>query len=279
MTKTCFVIGPIGEVGSPIRTAADGFIEYIVGRCPALAEFDYGPAVRADRLSEPGRITSQIIRLLLDSDLVVADLSGNNPNVYYELSLRHAIGKPVIHMAEQGTIPSFDIRDNRTIFYSMDIRVVEAAREQLADQIRRVHDTDYKPMNPILETIGLINLENRKDPGADLIASIVRNIEGVNANVERLTSTVNTLVRADNLRTLAASMGTPSVLSGLGAPYGWGATAMGSGKGILSGLLADAAPLNSSSTSSGGGGDEPNPAPDEHTADPPQDGGPKRSQH
>src|SRR5438105_14614412 len=120
MPKTCFVIGPIGEAGSPTRTAADDFMQYIVNPCPALAEFEYDPPLRADKLGEPGRITSQIIRLLNDADLVVADLTGSNPNVYYELSLRHARAKPAIQLAHRGTLPSFDIYDSRTIEYTMN---------------------------------------------------------------------------------------------------------------------------------------------------------------
>jgi hypothetical protein len=97
MPKTCFVIGPIGEAGTDDREDADAFMKYIVAQCSALAQFDYGPPVRADQMPEP--ITSQIIKLLKEADLVIADLTSNNPNVYYELSLRHALGKSVIPMA------------------------------------------------------------------------------------------------------------------------------------------------------------------------------------
>src|ERR1051326_3457979 len=104
MPKSCFVIGPIGEAGGLIRAAADAFMTYIVEPTLGRPEFAYAtPVLRADKLGEPGRITSQIITLLMEADLVISDLTGNNPNVYYELSLRHALGKPAIHMAENGT--------------------------------------------------------------------------------------------------------------------------------------------------------------------------------
>ena len=135
MSRKCFVISPIGEAGSPIRSNADDLMEYIVAPCPALREFAYDPPIRADSLNEPGRITSQVIKLLMDADLVIADLTGNNANVYYELSSRHAIGKPAIHMAFDGTPLSFDVRDNRTIFYTMHSRIAENARNELSDQI------------------------------------------------------------------------------------------------------------------------------------------------
>jgi hypothetical protein len=99
----CFVIGPIGEAGSEIRAAADDFMKYIVLPVVSKKGCEYDAPIRADSMNEPGRITSQIIKLLMDADLVIADLTGNNPNVYYELCLRHALGKPVIHMASDGT--------------------------------------------------------------------------------------------------------------------------------------------------------------------------------
>ncbi len=147
MPRTCFIIGPIGEPGGDVRQAADDFMQYIVNACPALKELDYSDPIRADQLNEPGRITSQVIKLLIEADLVIADLTNNNPNVYYELSLRHAIGKPVIHMVEAGTILSFDVRDNRTIAYTMHARVAEGASAELARQIHRVHSAGLSALS------------------------------------------------------------------------------------------------------------------------------------
>jgi len=55
MSKTCFVIGPIGEQGSKVRADADDFMKYIVAACPALDEYEYGDPIRADQLNEPGK--------------------------------------------------------------------------------------------------------------------------------------------------------------------------------------------------------------------------------
>jgi hypothetical protein len=105
--KTCFVIGPIGASGSPEREHANTFLQYIVKPCNAFAEFDYADPVRADQIAAPGQITTQIIEHLLHDDLVIADLTGHNPNVFYELSLRHAIAKPVVQMGEYHYLSTF----------------------------------------------------------------------------------------------------------------------------------------------------------------------------
>lgn len=205
MGKTCFVIGPIGDPGTQTRADADDFMEYIVSPCPALKEFDYEKPVRADHLNEPGRITSQIIKLLMEADLVIADLTGSNANVYYELSLRHALGKPVIHMATVGTHLSFDVRDNRTIFYTMHSRMAEDARTALADQIKHVHQKGYKPTNPIIETAGIIKLEQSGDPQQEAIGQVMRMIEGLGEQI----AAVQAQQRYPNLALHYAGLATP----------------------------------------------------------------------
>src|SRR6478609_9478228 len=77
-TKTCFVIGPIGETGSEIRTRSDKVFKYIIK--PVVTECGYHSIERSDMDSRPGLIGSQIINRLIDDDLVIADLTGHNPN-------------------------------------------------------------------------------------------------------------------------------------------------------------------------------------------------------
>jgi hypothetical protein len=188
LTKVCFVICPIGQPGSDTRVAADDFMKYIVAPC--AEELGYDTPIRADGLPEPGRITSQIIGLLNSADLVIADLSGDNANVYYELSCRHAIGRPAIHTAVEGTRLPFDVADNRTIFYTMHASRVERAREELAKQIKRVEQPGYKASNPILDALGLITLEKSAEPMQQAIASLARQMANLQGDIGDLRSSL-----------------------------------------------------------------------------------------
>jgi hypothetical protein len=110
---TCLIIGPINYPGSTVRAQADRLRREIID--PVLHQFGYSPALRADDLSTPGRVNDQVVRLLLSADLVIADLTDGNPNACYELAIRHATGKPFVHMtAGRGPIP-FDLADQRAI--------------------------------------------------------------------------------------------------------------------------------------------------------------------
>jgi hypothetical protein len=142
--KTCFVICPIGDDNSEIRTHSDRLLEHII---KPVTEPNYIVS-RADHISDAGRITAQIMRSLGEADLVVADITGLNANVMYELGIRQALNRPVIHMAATGTKLPFDVGDIRTIFYGFDIEQVKAAIKQLRGQVESYETGSAIPWNP-----------------------------------------------------------------------------------------------------------------------------------
>jgi hypothetical protein len=208
MGKSCFVIGPIGEASSETRAHANDLIEYIIN--PAIAALGYDPAQRADHMPEPGRITTQIIRQLNESDVVIADLSFNNPNVFYEVSIRHAIGRAVVHMAVENTRLPFDLRDNRTIFFTMQARRAEEARSELKRQIVHLESDAYRPSNPILEAVDVISLQSSDN-------DVLRAIGAVNSNLEVMASRIAALEDQTQRRTLPIMANMNGRLTGLEA--------------------------------------------------------------
>ncbi len=142
----CFVISPIGDPDSDTRRYADKVLNHIIKRSLMPAGFK---VVRADEISEPGTINLQVIRRIVSSELVVADLTGTNPNVMYELAIRHASQKPVILMLASGASIPFDIASERTILYDLnDIESIDNARDQLAQQGKAVLDKQFRADTP-----------------------------------------------------------------------------------------------------------------------------------
>jgi hypothetical protein len=170
---TCFVIAPIGEADSDIRRRSDQVLKHVVR--PAAKNCGF-VAVRADEISEPGLITTQVIQHIVDDPMVVADLTGKNPNVFYELALRHALRKPYVQIIQKGERIPFDVAGVRTIEVDhRDLDSVESARMEIERQMHAANNT-HEIESPISVAVDLDRLRKSDNPEerqlADLFASL-----------------------------------------------------------------------------------------------------------
>lgn len=148
---TCFYISPIGEEKTEHRSHADLFLGSIVE--PALEEFKL-KVVRADKIGKAGMITAQILEYILKSKLVVADLSYHNPNVFYELSLRHVCRLPTVQIIRKSDKIPFDLEQFRTIQVDMTsiftmVPNLQTYKAEIATQVRMALKDPDSVDNPI----------------------------------------------------------------------------------------------------------------------------------
>ena len=159
-SKTCFIISPIGSETSETRIYFDKVRRHIIE--PVVSELGYS-TIRADEIPKPGTITKQIIEHLVNDDLVIADLTLKNPNVFYELAVRHAVGKPVILMGAIGDTIPFDLAAQRVIFYNLDPDNIVEAKEELTRQISSVESKKFIVDSPIESSIALEQPKTNND--------------------------------------------------------------------------------------------------------------------
>jgi hypothetical protein len=125
--NTCFVIMPFG-------TPFDDYYKEIL--VPAIRRADLLP-VRADEINKPGVIINQIWKGIQDAIVCVADVSGRNANVMYELGLAHATAKPVVQLVQQADDLPFDLRAYRHIVYRTEQpRWAESLAKNLEKMLR-----------------------------------------------------------------------------------------------------------------------------------------------
>ncbi len=190
--KVCFVIAPIGEEGSDIRRRSDQVFKHIV--TPAAKECGY-ETIRADTISEPGMITSQVIQHLLDDALVVADLTGRNPNVFYELAVRHAVRKPVVQVIQAGEPIPFDVSQSRTI--QVDHHDLDSAARCRDELIKQIHAVEHDPANvdtPISVAIDVQHLRESKNPlekSSAEIMSMLQDMRGRSFDIMQMMSVLH----------------------------------------------------------------------------------------
>jgi hypothetical protein len=146
---TCFVIGPIGNrlaaVGTREREVYEEALRVMAEVIePACASHGLTP-VRADSIARAGEITAQVFRRLHEDDVVIADLTDANPNVMYELGLRHTRDKLTVQIGEFGRLP-FDVSTIRTIQFSRSPVGLITARDELIQVLETGIRGDYDPV-------------------------------------------------------------------------------------------------------------------------------------
>jgi hypothetical protein len=152
--KYCFVICPIGIEGSEERKHSDMLLKHLIE--PVLHKFGL-KVVRADKIDKSGLITQQIFENLLKATLCIADLSFNNPNVFYELGVRHMSQLPSIQIIKKGDKIPFDVSHGRTIVIDTSdvytlIDRMESAKKELYEYVKGIVDnlqTEVSDDNPI----------------------------------------------------------------------------------------------------------------------------------
>ncbi|PER45281.1 hypothetical protein [Bacillus thuringiensis] len=131
--KKCFIVCPIGSEDSPQRKRSDIVLKYIIE--PICNEFEF-EVIRVDKINSVDRIDNTIIEHLKTAELVIADMTEHNPNAFYEMGFRHALGKPLIPIMEEETKIPFDVANLRTITYATnDLDKAETAKQRLRETI------------------------------------------------------------------------------------------------------------------------------------------------
>ena len=172
--KVCFVISPIGDEDSETRKRSDQVLKHII--TDAVKQLDY-EVIRADKISEPGIITTQIIQYIVDSELVIADLTERNPNVFYELAIRHATRKPLVQLIKKGETIPFDVAATRIIQFDIhNLDSVASAKEEIILQIQSLELGKGEVNNPISASFDLKMLKESNNEEDRSIADVLEAI-------------------------------------------------------------------------------------------------------
>ncbi len=231
-------MNPKAFVLMPLASEFDDIYEYLIRGAVSEAGFDVG---RADDVRNQRNILADIVQAIGASDLIIADLSTANPNVYYELGLAHAFGRKVILLAQDIEEVPFDLRSYRVVTYTTHFSRINEAREELRQLAVGARDRTVQFGSPVSDfsvlsgsepvTPGSVlpkDLEGRKDDRgfldfqsdleesfeiiSNVLAEVGTRFQSLNPEVttagEQLRDSTNTSTkkRRTIVRTLASSL-------------------------------------------------------------------------
>lgn len=152
--KTCFIIMPISDQDGYEKGHFSRVYQHIIK--PACEQAGFKP-LRADDEIKTNYIVIDIIKKILESDMVICDLSAKNPNVLYELGIRQSFNKKVVLIKDNRTARIFDIQGLRTIDYDDNLRVdeVQKAIISISKSIKETYEQSEDDVNSLLQLLSI----------------------------------------------------------------------------------------------------------------------------
>lgn len=151
---TCFVIMPISDQEGYDIGHFGRVYEHLIK--PACIQAGFTP-MRADEQSKTNYIVIDIIKKILESDMVVCDLSAKNPNVLYELGIRQAFNKRALLIKDKKTTKIFDIQGLRYIDYNEDLRIdsVQSRVLEISKGIKETYEASESEINSLIQLLSI----------------------------------------------------------------------------------------------------------------------------
>jgi hypothetical protein len=152
--KKCFVVMPISDQEGYEKGHFNRVYEHLIK--PACEKVGF-IAIRADEEVKTNYIVVDIIKKILDSEMVICDLSAKNPNVLYELGLRQAFNKKVVLIKDKKTSRIFDIQGLRTLDYDNTLRIDEVNKsiDQISKTILETYESKGGEINSLIQLLAI----------------------------------------------------------------------------------------------------------------------------
>lgn len=143
-------------------------------------------------MANSGLITKTIIEQIISADLVIADLTGNNPNVFYELAIRHSYRKPAIQIIKGDIEIPFDVSNMRTISYDTTLSGANLAKKEIEAMLKAIENGE-SVHNSISEVSALLNLsENSTEENAEILSTLLLEVQQIPDNLKALENNIET---------------------------------------------------------------------------------------
>lgn len=182
----CFVLMPISDVHGYEPGHFGRVYEHVLK--PAIIDAGYSP-VRADDTIKTDYIVVGIIQKIVESEMVICDFSARNPNVMYELGIRHAFNKPVALIKDRRTDKVFDIQGLRYVEYDDALRIdtVQKDISKISGAIQETATANGKGVNSVVQLAGITAAEipARQQVSGETqlilsaLASLERRVDGI----------------------------------------------------------------------------------------------------
>lgn len=201
----CFVIMPFGDPDkdrSEYERLTNIFEQWIKPTVESIVfENKNIECTRADKIFKTGDIINHIIDNIVNSEIVIADLSNRNPNVFYELGVRHSISNNTILISSNVNDIPFDLRPLRAISYDYTPDKMLKFKTDLERTINSIlkspNDIDNPVRRYLLDKEVTKIMSNNNPPGYDFIKDLLSEFKTLKLELNNQSNSIKNLI--DNI--------------------------------------------------------------------------------
>jgi hypothetical protein len=167
--NTCFVVMPFDSLfQNQYETVIKKAVEELGFEC-----------IRGDEIYSKPTIMADIWKSIRSARFIIAEMTGKNENVFYEVGLAHAIGKPIIIITRNEDDVPFDLKALRYLYYDInDPHWGDNLEKSLKSLIKKIQQE--KELHSYLEDISPMNeLSYPKEPEIKVSSSVSENLQPI----------------------------------------------------------------------------------------------------
>ncbi len=197
LKKKCFVIMPISKTRRCTKAEWTGIFEQMIK-----------PAVTGSRLGfdcerakpRTGNFIKDIVNQLNTAHVVIADLTDMNPNVFYELGVRHTLKTRTILIAQGKKYVPSDLQAYWVIIYEKDLTGLEDFKRKIREILREIEKNPEKSDSPVADfltekNINLLSFEKKRN-----LAMLSALVSELSFNITSVGSILDTVAKSEQIR-------------------------------------------------------------------------------
>lgn len=195
--KKCFIIMPVSQTKSCTEDEWTGIFEHMIKSAVTGSRLGFD-CERAKPLA--GAFIRDILEGLNRADVVIADLSDRNPNVCYELGIRHTLKKRTILIAQNiEDVPS-DLRSYWVITYKKDLTGADRFKRRVREILREMQKNPEKSDSPVADFLGLKNIDILSYEKSANLKKLNALISELSYNINAVDDILDEVKRSEELR-------------------------------------------------------------------------------
>lgn len=188
--KKCFVIMPFSDTKSCTEQKWTEIFEYIIK--PAVEKSRLGYECERS-VAERENIIKGILEALNKANVVIADLTDNNPNVFYELGVRHTLANRTILIAQGEEHIPFDLRPYPVAFYSESPAKIAEFKEDMKKKLEDIEKNPERSDNPVADFLrdrNVVLLAAEKSANVKKLCSLISELSYNITYIDKILDTV-----------------------------------------------------------------------------------------